>query len=823
MSNFDVYINGIQPDRAAEIQQIIEEMSKRLRINNQQAEKILNTPNTRISQSVSQEQAEKFQQTLQKIGVICLYRPSANTGGLSLEEIETKDDDVLRTCPNCDTAFPGNPDTPPDKCENCGVYIEKFLNNREDKEEKEEIRQQLLKKQSIRDTREQQIKDEQGEEIRKKVLEQAVLDEKEDPETKKKPNQTYILIGGSVLIVLLLVISFLFYGDNENLPIETADSSPDITNTEDTFQETEELATEMPVESESFQEVGELATEIPASSDTFQETEEMAMETSASPANTTLSQMGQSNPGIDGSKQGLQDAHEKASKVLGAFGLDPNAMANTNGSSPGASADIGDSTMGASTNSSGSSMEAGSDFGESTMGTSTNSSGSSMEAGSDFGDSTIGTIANRSITGTGTSPSINSPAALPNSHLNSSKILSTQSHENSSKAVSNNVLTPFLINYGVDDQEWNHFLTEKIEQLIANNNFDTANQIIPYLTKTERFIALSNRLLNSANESGLKKEIIANIKTKIYSSPLELQAQYFSQAAQYQENIKRSEFLFNQAENAWKTISDPKKQLSSALQIGVSYYKSGNIDSANRFFKKINLLLPKITTTENQINSRATISRAFYDIGQKQIAFNWLNSTDKFIDNANKSSLQRIIESYAYINQLNKAVTLAKQAPSTDTQGELLYSAIKASLDSGLNNNVTRLINIIQDPTTRALSYTILTSYLEDDLASAEILLQQSINGTSNKAIVSSRIAQLYARQKNSIEADKLFQQTEQLIKTIPSSAEKDKLLEIVTTNYSYNQKSTILLSYYQSSSTKLNRYKKIKQLSEVYALLDIQ
>ena len=96
---------------------------------------------------------------------------------------------------------------------------------------------------------------------------------------------------------------------------------------------------------------------------------------------------------------------------------------------------------------------------------------------------------------------------------------------------------------------------------------------------------------------------------------------------------------------------------------------------ANRYFNKIKPLLSKITDVNGQISSRVAISRAFQEVGQRQIAFNWLNSTDKLINNADKSSLQELVEGYAYLNQLNKIDTLVTFAPNL--QDELLYSAIK--------------------------------------------------------------------------------------------------------------------------------------------------
>ncbi len=127
MSNFDVFVNGIQPDYSTRIQQVIEEFSEKLRVEPQNAEKIITTPNTRIKQSTSKEEAEKLQQTLHKIGVICICRPSYNTTSLTLEPIEIKEEGAVSSCPSCNHKFSGNSNIVPEKCDSCGIFIKKFL------------------------------------------------------------------------------------------------------------------------------------------------------------------------------------------------------------------------------------------------------------------------------------------------------------------------------------------------------------------------------------------------------------------------------------------------------------------------------------------------------------------------------------------------------------------------------------------------------------------------------------------------------------------------------------------------------------------------
>ena len=103
------------------------------------------------------------------------------------------------------------------------------------------------------------------------------------------------------------------------------------------------------------------------------------------------------------------------------------------------------------------------------------------------------------------------------------------------------------------------------------------------------------------------------------------------------------------------------------------------------------------------------------------------------INNADKSSLQELVEGYAYLNQLNKIDTLVTFAPNL--QDELLYSAIKASLNAELNSNAVKLIDQIKNPTIKALAYTSIASRFEDNLGyliSAETLLNKNIKGVES-------------------------------------------------------------------------------------------
>ena len=715
MSKFDVFINGIQPSHIDKKQQIIESFSNMLKLNSEKAEKILKTPNTQINKSVSKEKAVKFQQSLHKIGVICVYRPSIESTGLSLEPIEVKEEGILTACPNCDHQFSDDTAITPEKCNACGIYIEKFLRNSVEQKEKDEIKQKLLQKNAMRTTREQQAIDKQTEEIRKKILEQAVLKENTDLENKEKiSKKTYALAGGSLLIATVACVSYLYLGqtENEKLPTQLANSSSDSMANQETIQAQEELTTQIPGSENG---ADGLSTEIPLT------TTDSASE----------------------SQDALKETYGKASKVLNAFGLDPNAVGN---------------------------------------------------------------------------------AGIKNTKYSDVK-LSGKSN-NISNSIATEVLTPFLLDFSADEQEWEHYLTEQAEQSIINNNFITAQKIIHQLTDTENYINLSGKLLKNSQQPGLKAEIDSNIETRIKSSSFELQAQYFSHAAANKEKQEASNLLFNRADNFWKTITNPSLQLSSALKIAVSYFKAGNLVSANRYFSKINPLLSKITSAENQITSRIAVSRAFKDVGQNKIALNWLGSTNKFFTNSDESSLREIVNGYAYLDQINTVQALVKQASTFNIQDKLLYSAIRVSLDAKLNENAISLVNLIQNPTNKALSYTLLASYLGDNsiyLTSAESLVAQDIPEANHKLIVLSRIAQQYAKQKNTVKVTEFFEQSEELIFMIPSSPEKDEVLSIFITNFAGSTKqesAKALLPFVQSPATVRQIEEKINRRSKLLAIL---
>lgn len=699
MSKFDVFINGIQPNRIADTQKIIDELSEKFKISREQIETIVATPNTRIRESASKEEAEQLQQALYKIGLICLCRPGAEKKGLSLEPLEVKSESGLGACPSCDTKFSEDLSVTPEVCENCGIYIKKYLETHDDNNEKEQIRQQLLRKKAQRDHRVKRERSVQDAEIRKKELEQEILEENPNLKDNKKVSmQMLVVLGGC-----LFVGGGAFFAQKAGL-----------------FSGTGMILSSMNAAQEG------------ASGVNF----------SSSKAQMAVSPESELEMGT--SQNSLQKTYDQASQVMEGFGLNPEAF----------------------------------------------SKGSDAKLG---------------VVSVGGAPTTNREQL---------------SQENSE-------VSAFLMRFGVDDSEWEYYLAKQAKYAVTHKKFAVAHKIMSYLTDVERFIMSSGGLLQATTNSAFKSQLKERVEAKIKREPLESQARYFAMFAAYQGDKQDSNVLLQRAESAWGRVTDPYQQLLSALTIATSHFKAGDITASDKYFNKIKLLLPKVSTLDNKVSAYVAISRAFQMVGQEQAGLTWLRSTDKLMEGTSLQSLQQVVETYAQFNAINTVYLLVGGAASVSEKDFLRYHAMRASLETGLKNNAISLAGAIEGTENKTLAYTLLASYFDGTLGyltAAEKLLNRSSISIQGKALLASRIAQQYARKSNISEVNALFKKSEEWLKVMPASNGKDQLLEIMVINYArpLKGKSAMRLAgKIQATGLKVSAIKKVSQLSKIAKLLE--
>jgi len=281
MAKFNIFINGIQKNQRDNAEKIKEEARLFLNFTPEKIEQIFSSSkNTCIKKGASEEEAQTYQQTLQKIGIICIYSPGSEELSFSLEDMIVEDIIAVENCPSCHEPIeqentPQNSDEPK-KCPHCYILIEKFLQLQKVEEEKADIKKRLLRTQTAKQSRKRDDQAEKIEHQRQKELEQEVKDELEI----KNDHRPLIIAG------LLLSISggAFYYSLN--------------------------------------------ATPTPASKNDEQIAAVNA-NNSAPPTNTTHSTPANTAP--QSGQAAMQDTHDKAAKFLKGFGLDADALANQDG------------------------------------------------------------------------------------------------------------------------------------------------------------------------------------------------------------------------------------------------------------------------------------------------------------------------------------------------------------------------------------------------------------------------------------------------------------------------------------------------------------
>ncbi|MCK9396756.1 MAG: hypothetical protein M0Q44_14335, partial [Methylobacter sp.] len=279
MASYDVFIRGIRPESMDDAEQIKSKACQIFKIKAEQLESAWATGSGLcIRRNVDSEEAKKIQSTLYKAGLICVYKPGSGGAELSLAQGREAITTRVFTCPNCKFELTLDNDNPdPVKCSKCFVNINEYLDKLKQQEEREALKRRLIATQTKEQQDIAQQLKKEAELRRKQQMEEEVLQELYGD--KKKNMKKMLIIGGSVAAVLITVeAGYYLFGLKQDSPAPvTVDAG-----------------------TSSVGDGGALIATAP--------TDESAAHT-------------------DG-QMSLQDTHDKANKVLNAFGLDADNLAN---------------------------------------------------------------------------------------------------------------------------------------------------------------------------------------------------------------------------------------------------------------------------------------------------------------------------------------------------------------------------------------------------------------------------------------------------------------------------------------------------------------
>lgn len=711
MAVFDVFIRGVRPERQDESEKIKQKVCEFLKIEETELTAAWATRQGYCVRSgIGEQEAQKIQTSLAKGGVICIYKPAARSEA-ELSIVTEQQEEISETrkfsCPRCsyeELLKFGNPE--PVKCPKCFVLVEAHRKHLSEQEERNAVRVRLMQSKSYQNKLEDEKKKTEAERKRKMDLEEEVRRELfGDEKSKLGSVDKRLVISGAAVIVLALSIggySFFWSGKANSCSSSTSVQSAE------------------PV-------IGFAADD-------------------------------DSNGEHTDGQMALQGVHDKANKVLGAFGLDADNFATKL-----------------------------------------------------TGVKTDKNVTKKLYTGT--------PNALP-SNLASEGEKNSPSDEKDATMVTLSLLHDGENNQELD-LFFSQRVVSLIGRSTLDDAYAVAQQIVDtedYINSMMQLMASAQQY----NQPQLLERINAAIDKRIESQTLANHVIYLAQAGFYQQRVTGKRELFAKAEQLWQTIGNPVDKLNSALKIATYNFKAGDTDTANMYFNQADSLLAQHNTVNQQVSGRAAIARAYNDINDRKNAIKWLDSTEELLPSLNNDTLKELMISYAYTNQWKTKLlnTLAKekqpeiiysaiQATLKNNSTEVAI-ALKKELKNPRYQALASDLISSYDPT--------LASY---SLDYAEKLLP-SIELAADKAIISSRLSRHYARLGNSQKVKELNASTELLLTSIPVSNTRDSVSALIIKNYGQSLQFDMvnrLLSFIQDEAVKSSVRNDIAQLQELSKL----
>lgn len=703
---YDLFIKGIHPDRLDEAEQIKKKVSQYFKAGEDKLEILWSTPSGLcIQRSISKEEVNKIQNTLTKAGLICHNSPS-----LTLIEKTEKRQDF--SCPYCEIKIKlDNDEQEPLECPGCSGIIAKYAET----QERIEIRNRLMNSKAAKDWQKLQLSKSEAERIRKQRIEDEIKQEIFGKQKRIVASKKLLFVASTAILVVLGSTYILTTKENKNTTATSALS-------EDNASTAKALSVEAPTSSYA-------------------------------------------SGGVVDTQTALQDTHDKANKVLGAFGLDADKIGKN----------AGNATL---------PIKVASNFDTATSGSPIDSK-TTLQDTQEKANKVLGTFDSHSdkISTNPENPtaSIKTPTNSSNGD-NSITITQTITPEAVSVA-----FTIALLDDSENHQEWDLFLNQQITDFLKKEKLAEAYKIGQYIVDTEVYIHTMGLLLAHAkdiNHGKVVEEIMTAIESRINALPISNQAEYLAQAGFEQLRIYKKNDLLIRSETLWKQIPNSYDQLKAALKIAVYNFKSGNIKAANNYFGIAHKLLDKNKSPDQQVSVRAALGRAYYDVNESDNAGKWLASTEVFLPKVTIATLKELVGSYAYTNQWQKTTL---QNIATEKQSELLYVAVQVSLKNNALNNALTINKNIQDPNYIALASGLIASYDSSkansylDIAEKQM---HTIELPSDKAIVASCLSRSYSRIGNTQKVAQLMKESEKNLESLPSSIEKDNVLIPVIRNF---------------------------------------
>jgi hypothetical protein len=338
-----------------------------------------------------------------------------------------------------------------------------------------------------------------------------------------------------------------------------------------------------------------------------------------------------------------------------------------------------------------------------------------------------------------------------------------------------------------NSQEWDLYLSKTVSKLDGTDSMTKAVDLSSNIIDTRLYIETMAKLLSTAqqkNQTTLSAEIISSMETRVNLLPVTEQPGFLAQAGFYQNQITKKSSLFNRAESIFAQLPDTISKIKSASKLAIYFYKVGNIEASNTYFKLMITLLSGIQSPDQQVEARIAIAIAYKGVGDGVNADSWLAGTGEFLPQTSTETIKLMVEAYALLNQSPAPVL---QYVAMDKQSEYLFDAIKEAAMYNFIDNAININKTVSDPAYQALAFEFIASFDEKNPGFALALAGKLVDGIKSPieaAVVASRLAAHYTRNGQTTKAIEFIKISKEHLALIPESELKDNVRSIMAINY---------------------------------------
>lgn len=738
---FDIYVNGVDPERLDEFDAIRESVGQTLKVSGDDLDVIMSSGDhpVCIQKGVPENQAINIRKALNKLGLVCSYQQQKSLRWESLELHDIESNDEYFTCPACNEKHPLIDEAEPEKCPGCKVNIEKYRQQKKQDEEYEEIRLRMLRLAQSQRESEERNKEIEAERTRRQELEQRAVNELGlKPKwsfkawfsnSEGKDNKKALLAG---LLVAMAGAGFYLY------------SQQNASEAHDALQEAESAG--IPEQISTAADVSPQPGAVVATGDII---------------DTPPTPNAQNLVVADGQTAGqasLAQVHDNATKFLNSMGIETKVPEGGSGSAPIEVPEPADIAA-------------------------------NLTVVETTGNEPAGIPAMES---TG-----NAAAANPEVVQKPTVALQTDDAQTWAQATAEGLFLQSMLALADHDVEWDRFVDTKIKSYLATGKLKSAYIASQYQTDLHAYLDNTNALLAQFNRLGrqdLIDPLLSKTIQRIKNQTPALQAVLNLQFGLQHYDANRKLTLITEAEKSAGLIENPVQQARTYAEMAYYQKRSGDVRSSDQYFLLAEAKLAAAEAGAEKIAAYLVLVENYTKSGSGLNAEIAMTQADLLLIQS-EASLQKqanlSLLSLAY--QLGNSTLIDKYAsriPDKTEQAKANFQTMLEKLKIATPPDFSQQLTALGAADFSAVAAALAAEFEPDAIKQQSLMIDAqhrlaSISDNFANLIAASKLARSAQRLGKSEMAAALFEQAVKTAQSLPDKQQADQGLRLTALDQS--------------------------------------